>query len=110
VDKPKGWTSHDVCAKLKGALRLKKIGHAGTLDPMATGLLIVCTGKGTKWVDVFVAQARRMQPPPQCTGARAHPPATRPTPAQEKGYTGTLRLGEATPSYDAETEARGHGR
>lgn len=78
VDKPAGWTSFDVCAKLRGALRTKKIGHAGTLDPMATGLLIVCTGRGTKWVDFFQAQV--------------------------KGYTGSLRLGEATPSYDAETE------
>ena len=58
VDKPQGWTSFDVCAKLRGALRTKKIGHAGTLDPMATGLLIVCTGRGTKWVDFFQAQAR----------------------------------------------------
>ncbi len=57
VDKPKGWTSFDVCAKLRGALRVKKIGHAGTLDPMATGLLIICTGRATKWVDFFVAQA-----------------------------------------------------
>ena len=80
IDKPKGWTSFDVCAKLRGVLRTKKIGHAGTLDPMANGLLIVCTGRGTKWVDFYQAQV--------------------------KGYTGCLRLGESTPSYDAETEAR----
>ena len=80
IDKPKGWTSFDVCAKLRGVLRTKKIGHAGTLDPMANGLLIVCTGRGTKWVDFFQAQV--------------------------KGYTGCLRLGELTPSYDAETEVR----
>jgi tRNA pseudouridine55 synthase len=61
-------------------LRTKKIGHAGTLDPMANGLLIVCTGRGTKWVDFYQAQV--------------------------KGYTGCLRLGESTPSYDAETEVR----
>jgi tRNA pseudouridine55 synthase len=96
-----------VCAKLKGALRLKKIGHAGTLDPMATGLLIICTGRGTKWVDVYVAQARGA-----CSsrnGACGRTLTARATldAAQEKGYTGTLRLGEATPSYDAETEARG---
>ncbi|CAL5223002.1 g5450 [Coccomyxa viridis] len=78
VDKPKGWTSFDVCAKLRGALKTKKIGHAGTLDPMATGLLIICTGKGTKAIDGFVAM--------------------------EKAYSGTLRLGQTTPSYDAETD------
>ena len=54
-----------------------QIGHAGTLDPMATGLLVICTGKGTKAIDGFVAM--------------------------EKAYSGTLRLGQATPSYDAET-------
>jgi len=55
-----------------------QIGHAGTLDPMATGLLIICTGKGTKAIDGFVAM--------------------------KKAYSGTLRLGQATPSYDAETD------
>lgn len=55
-----------------------QIGHAGTLDPMATGLLIICTGTGTKAIDGFVAM--------------------------EKAYSGTLRLGQATPSYDAETD------
>lgn len=83
IDKPRGWSSHDACAKLRGALRFAtrdrkiKVGHAGTLDPLATGLLIVCVGKGTKAVDRFVAM--------------------------EKEYTGTLRLGLATPSLDAET-------
>ncbi|KAL4452098.1 hypothetical protein ABPG75_007760 [Micractinium tetrahymenae] len=85
IDKSKGWTSFDVCGKLRGALaallRKKnkevKVGHAGTLDPMATGLLIVCVGRGTKAVDAFMAM--------------------------QKEYSGTLRLGEATPSYDAET-------
>lgn len=77
VDKPVGYTSFDVCARLRGALRTKKIGHAGTLDPFATGLLVICTGRGTKWVDTFQAQ--------------------------EKCYSGVLRLGEATPSYDKET-------
>lgn len=48
VDKPRGWTSHDVVAKLRGITRIKKIGHAGTLDPMATGLLVVGIGKATK--------------------------------------------------------------
>ena len=79
VDKPPGWTSFDVCAKLRRALRTKKVGHAGTLDPRATGLLIVCVGRAaTKAIDSFVAL--------------------------DKEYTGTLRLGEATPSLDGETE------
>lgn len=78
VDKPLSWTSFDVCGKLRGALRIKKVGHAGTLDPQASGLLIICIGKGCKKVDCFVAM--------------------------EKVYTGTLRLGEATPSFDAETD------
>ena len=50
IDKPQEWTSFDVCGKLRGLLRVKKVGHAGTLDPMATGLLVVCTGKATKQV------------------------------------------------------------
>lgn len=78
VDKPLTWTSHDVCAKLKRTLDVKKIGHAGTLDPLATGLLIVCIGKGTKSSELLMAS--------------------------EKVYTGTMKLGEATPSYDAATE------
>ncbi|BDA42161.1 tRNA pseudouridine synthase B [Coccomyxa sp. Obi] len=78
VDKPQDWTSFDVCGKLRGALKIKKVGHAGTLDPMATGLLIICTGRGTKQIDDFVAM--------------------------EKAYSGTLRLGQATPSYDAMSE------
>lgn len=48
VDKAQGWTSHDVVAKLRGALRVKKVGHAGTLDPMATGLLVVGVGRATR--------------------------------------------------------------
>ena len=55
-----------------------QIGHAGTLDPMATGLLIICTGKGTKAIDGFVAM--------------------------QKAYSGRIRLGQTTPSYDAETD------
>lgn len=78
IDKPSTWTSQDVCGKLKRTLDVKKIGHAGTLDPLATGLLLVCIGKGTK------SSERLMN--------------------SEKVYTGTMRLGEATPSYDAETE------
>ena len=48
IDKPKGWTSFDVVAKVRGILKEKKVGHAGTLDPNATGLLIVATGLDTK--------------------------------------------------------------
>ena len=81
VNKPYNWTSFDVVGKLRNAFKpLKlKVGHAGTLDPLATGLLIICTGKMTKQIDSFQAQ--------------------------EKEYTGTLILGETTPSYDMETNA-----
>src|SRR3978361_709535 len=81
VNKPYNWTSFDVVGKLRNAFKpLKlKVGHAGTLDPLATGLLIICTGKMTKQIDTFQAQ--------------------------EKEYTGTMILGETTPSYDLETEA-----
>ena len=48
IDKPAGWTSMDVCAKLRGALREKRVGHSGTLDPMATGLLVVLLGRATR--------------------------------------------------------------
>ena len=78
IDKPLTWTSFDVANKLKRACKFKKIGHAGTLDPLATGLLILCTGKKTKQIDTFQAQ--------------------------EKEYTGTLVLGKTTPSIDLETE------
>ena len=84
VDKPRDWTSFDVVNKIRGHLRRAlgvkkiKVGHAGTLDPMATGLLLICTGKWTK-------KLADMQ-------------------GMDKGYTGTLRLGATTPSYDAETE------
>ena len=78
VDKPLEWTSFDVVKKIRGILRIKKIGHAGTLDPLATGLLILCTGKMTKQIESF-------------QGA-------------EKEYTGTLVLGKTTPSLDLETE------
>jgi tRNA pseudouridine55 synthase len=80
VDKPIGWTSFDVVGKLRNSFKpLKlKVGHAGTLDPLATGLLIICTGKMTKQIDTFQAE--------------------------EKEYTGTMILGATTPSYDMETE------
>ena len=81
VNKPYNWTSFDVVGKIRNAFKpLKlKVGHAGTLDPLASGLLIICTGKMTKQIDTFQAQ--------------------------EKEYTGTMVLGETTPSYDMETDA-----
>jgi len=78
IDKPLNWTSFDVVKKLKFTLKVKKIGHAGTLDPLATGLLILCTGKMTKSIEKYQAQ--------------------------EKEYTGEFTLGYTTPSYDLETE------
>lgn len=77
VDKPYGWTSFDVVNKLRRIRSLGKVGHAGTLDPLATGLLIVCTGNRTKSIGEFVSL--------------------------EKTYTGTLVLGARTPSRDRET-------
>ena len=78
IDKDLEWTSFDVVKKIRGALRIKKIGHAGTLDPLATGLLILCTGKKTKTINQFMEA--------------------------EKEYTGKMILGKTTPSYDLETE------
>ncbi len=84
VDKPLTWTSFDVVNKirwnLKQALKVKKIkvGHAGTLDPLASGLLILCIGKHTKMIESIMVG--------------------------EKTYTGTILLGKTTPSYDLETE------
>ena len=84
INKPLGWTSFDVVKKIKNLIRTKyslkkiKVGHAGTLDPLATGLLIVCTGKFTKLISKIQGQ--------------------------EKTYTGTITLGGTTPSFDLETE------
>lgn len=78
IDKSVGWTSFDVVKKIRNTLRIKKVGHAGTLDPLASGLVIVCSGKGTKQIESFMAT--------------------------EKEYTGTIFLGATTPSYDLETE------
>jgi tRNA pseudouridine55 synthase len=83
IDKPQGWTSFDAVNKIRALLRrnlgLKglKVGHAGTLDPMATGLLIVCTGRMTKKIGSLMDSV--------------------------KGYSGTLVLGSTTPSFDLET-------
>jgi tRNA pseudouridine55 synthase len=78
IDKPYTWTSFDAVNKIRGGLKIKKIGHAGTLDPLATGLLIICTGKMTKKIDGIQAE--------------------------EKEYTGELIFGKTTPSIDLETE------
>ncbi|WP_178986664.1 tRNA pseudouridine(55) synthase TruB [Winogradskyella helgolandensis] len=84
IDKPLTWTSFQAVNKLRWEIRhafdIKKIkvGHAGTLDPLATGLLVICTGKMTKQINIFQGQ--------------------------EKEYTGTFVLGGTTPSFDLETE------
>ncbi|CAK9180425.1 unnamed protein product [Ilex paraguariensis] len=77
VNKPKGWTSFTVCGKLRRVVQVKKVGHAGTLDPMATGLLIVCIGKATKLVERYQGMT--------------------------KAYSGVFRLGEATSTWDADS-------
>lgn len=77
IDKPLRWTSFDVVKKVRYTLRVKKVGHAGTLDPLATGLLILCTGKKTKQIEEFMGF--------------------------EKEYTGKLIIGKTTPSVDLET-------
>ena len=78
VDKPQGITSHDVVAKMRRVFRIKKIGHAGTLDPMATGLLLILVGKATKASQYLMSL--------------------------DKEYTGTIKLGEVTDSQDADGE------
>ena len=78
VDKSIDWTSFDVVKKIKNTIKCKKIGHAGTLDPLATGLLILCTGSNTKKINEY----------------QNYP----------KEYTGTFILGKTTPSHDLETE------
>ncbi|MFT4024658.1 MAG: tRNA pseudouridine(55) synthase TruB [Flavihumibacter sp.] len=82
IDKPLEWTSFDVVRKIRNQIKIKKVGHAGTLDPLATGLLIVCTGKYTKKINEYMAQ--------------------------EKEYTGTITLGAVTPTYDLESEPEQH--
>ena len=77
IDKHLHWTSFDVVRKIRSTLKIKKVGHAGTLDPLATGLLIVCTGKYTKKINEYMAQA--------------------------KEYTGTITLGATTATYDKES-------
>ena len=78
VDKAPGMTSHDVVAITRRRLNTKRVGHCGTLDPLATGLLIVVIGKGTKIQDLLMAE--------------------------DKEYVGTMKLGEITDSQDADGE------
>jgi tRNA pseudouridine55 synthase len=78
INKPLAWTSFDVVRKIRSAIKIKKVGHAGTLDPLATGMLILCTGKFTKRINEYMAQ--------------------------EKEYTGSITLGAVTPTYDLESK------
>ena len=84
IDKPLEWTSFDVVNKIRKSLRQTlginkiKVGHAGTLDPLATGLVIICTGKGTKKIMDYQDM--------------------------DKAYDANIRLGATTPSFDLETE------
>lgn len=78
IDKPVNWTSFDVVARVRRLIKVKKVGHAGTLDPLATGLLIICTGKKTKEISEYQAQ--------------------------NKKYTGIITLGKTSPSMDLGTE------
>jgi len=75
IDKPAGWTSHDVVAKIRRALKMKRVGHLGTLDPQATGVLPICFGKGTKLSALLSSE--------------------------DKEYEAVLRLGEETDTEDA---------
>jgi len=78
INKPLEWTSFDVVKKIRRLVKIKKVGHAGTLDPLATGLLILCTGKYTKRINDYMAQ--------------------------EKEYTGSITLGATTPTFDLESD------
>jgi len=77
IDKPFRWTSFDVIRKVRNLIKIRKVGHAGTLDPLATGLLIVCTGKLTRKINEYMAE--------------------------EKEYSGTITLGATTPTFDLES-------
>jgi len=78
IDKPVNWTSFNVVSRVRRLIKVKKVGHAGTLDPLATGLLIVCTGKKTKEISEYQAQRKK--------------------------YTGVITLGKSSPSMDLATE------
>ena len=87
IDKPLYWTSFKVVRKIRNEICRKlgikklKVGHAGTLDPLATGVMIICTGKKTKLIETFQYQT--------------------------KEYIATIKIGETTPSFDLETEVDG---
>lgn len=76
IDKPSAHTSHDVVARVRGILRMKRVGHAGTLDPMATGLLVLLLGKATKLSQYLMSV--------------------------DKTYTGSVKLGQVTNTQDSE--------
>ena len=78
IDKPLRWTSFDAVKKVRILTGVSKVGHAGTLDPLATGLLIICTGKFTKKINEYMGM--------------------------EKEYTGSIVLGATTPTYDLESK------
>jgi len=78
INKPLHWTSFDAVRKIRNLIRIKKVGHAGTLDPLATGLLIICTGKFTRRINEYMTQ--------------------------EKEYSGSFTLGAITPTYDLESK------
>jgi tRNA pseudouridine55 synthase len=78
LDKPIGWTSFNMVQKVRYLTRVTKVGHAGTLDPLATGLLIICTGKFTKQINTYMGMT--------------------------KEYTGSMVIGATTPTYDLESE------
>jgi tRNA pseudouridine55 synthase len=61
IDKPVDWTSFDVCKKIRNIVKVKKVGHAGTLDPFATGLLLIGVGKGTKLMSSFIDSSKRYE-------------------------------------------------
>lgn len=82
LNKPLHWTSFDTIRKIRKITGVNKVGHAGTLDPLATGLLIICTGKFTKRINEFMAQ--------------------------RKVYTGTITIGASTPTYDLESDPQNH--
>lgn len=82
INKPLGWTSFNAVKKIRGLIRIPKVGHAGTLDPLATGLLIICTGKFTKKINEYMGM--------------------------EKEYTGTITIGSTTPTFDLESEPENH--
>jgi len=82
IDKPLRWTSFDAVKKVRTLTKVSKVGHAGTLDPLATGLLIICTGKFTKKINEYMGM--------------------------EKEYTGTFTIGATTPTFDLESEPVNH--